>query len=105
VRRYASAGTSCDIHVAVALCLSLSVWLLQVGVPSKWKDGSSWFLACKLLSAYSTLCYMKIQVSTKIMVLPSGTLSKTPDLENFALAYRLSKRVIDLAGERWTLRA
>ena len=29
----------------------------------------------------------------------------TPDLENFATACRSSKRVINLAGERWTLRA
>ena len=40
----------------------------------------------------------------KIKVLYSVTLSQTPDLENIALAYRLSKRVNDLARERWTLR-
>ena len=33
-----------------------------------------------------------------------GTLSQTRDLENFASMYRSSKRVIDLARERWTLR-
>jgi len=44
---------------------------------------------------------------SKNKVLPSGTLSQTltPDLENFASAYRSSKRVINLAGERWTLGA
>jgi len=31
------------------------------------------------------------------------TLSQTPDLENFIMVYRSSKRVIDLARERWTL--
>ena len=40
-RRYASAGTS---YGPVSVCLS------QVGVLSKWIDGSSWFLACRLLS-------------------------------------------------------
>jgi len=35
----------------------------------------------------------------------SGTLAKTPDLENFATAYRSSKRVIKLSRQRWMLRA
>jgi len=73
----------------MALCLSacvcLSVCLSQVGVLSKWKDGSSWVLACRLLSTYPALCCEEIQVSTKIMVLPSGTLSHTPDSEGILL--------------------
>jgi len=36
---------------------------------------------------------------------PSRTLLQTLDLENFARAYRPSKRVINLARERWTSRA
>ena len=40
----------------------------------------------------------------KRRALPSGTLSQTPDLENFASVYRPLKRVVDLARERWTLR-
>jgi len=83
--------------LAIALCLCLSVCLPQVGILSKWMDGSSWFWHIWLLSTYPTLCCKKVQVSTKITVLPFGTLSKTPDLENFASAYRSSKRVIDLA--------
>jgi len=39
----------------------------------------------------------EIRVYSKIRVLPSGTLPQTPDLENFASVYRLSKRVINLA--------
>ena len=35
-------------------------------------------------------------------LLPSGTLSQTLDIENYASAYRWSKRVIDLARQRWT---
>jgi len=35
----------------------------------------------------------------KITVLLSRTLSQTPDLQNFASAYRSSKRVIDLAWQ------
>ena len=66
--------------LAVALCLSVCVCLSQVGVLSKWMDGSSWFLACRL-SAHHTLCSKEIQVSTKIRALPSGTLSHTPDLK------------------------
>jgi len=41
----------------------------------------------------------------KIRVLLSGTLPQTPDLENFASVYRLSKRVIDLPRQRWTFGA
>ena len=33
-------------------------------------------------------CYKEIQVLTKIRVLPSETLSQSPDLENVASAYR-----------------
>ena len=50
---------------------------------------------CRLLSTYSTLCSKEIYVPTKIPVLPSGTLSQTPDFKNFATAYRSSKRAIN----------
>jgi len=87
--------------MAVALCLSVS----QVSVLSNWLNESGWFLAQEL--SYPTVCYKEIQVSSKIRVLPSGTLLQTLDLENFAAAtaYRSSKHVINLAGEWWTLRA
>ena len=74
----------------------LSVCLSQVGILSKWKDGSSWVLACRLLSTYPALCCEEIQVSTKIMVLPSGTLSHTPDLEEILLCHI---SVVDLARD------
>jgi len=86
--------------LAVSLRLSVSVCLSQVGVLSKWMDGSSWFLARRLLSTCPTLFFEEIQVYPKIRV-SSGNLSQTPDLENFASAYRSSKRVVDLARERW----
>jgi len=35
----------------------------------------------------------------------SGTLSQTAELKNFASVYRSSKQIINLAQERWTLRA
>jgi len=57
------------------------------------------------LSYNPTLCSKEIQVSSKLRVLPCGTLLQTLDLQNFATAYRSSKRVINLARERWTLRA
>jgi len=46
----------------------------------------------------------RIQVTTKTRVLPSGTLSWIPDLENFAMAYQLSQHVINLARQRWMFR-
>jgi len=50
------------------------------------------------LSTYPTLCCKEINVSTNITVLPSGTLSLTPDLNSFATARRSSKRVINKGG-------
>ena len=53
--------------------------------------------------AFSHLSYTVLKVNSGILenkgprVLSSETLSQTPDLENFALEYRLSKHVIDLA--------
>jgi len=43
-------------------------------------------------------------VSPKIRVLPSGTSFQITDLEDFVSVYRLLKRVIDIARERWALR-
>jgi len=93
VRRYASAATS---YVA----LYPSVCLSQVGVLSKRKEESSWFLSLELPSTHPILREKEIRVPSQIRVLPSGTLSQTPDLENFVSAYRSSKRVINLARRK-----
>jgi len=74
--------------LAMALCPSVRLCLTQVGVLSKRLNKPSWFLACELPSTHVTLCYKEIRVSPKIRILPSGTLSLTPDLENFSLVYR-----------------
>ena len=58
----------------------------QAGIVSRQLDESSWFSAWRLPFTYPTLCYNEIWVSPKIVVLPSGTLSETPDLGNFATA-------------------
>jgi len=102
-----------DAMLALCLCLSvcLSVCLSQVGVLSKRMDGSSWFLACRLHSTSHTLCCMKIHVSTKVTVLPSGTLSHTPDFKKFCFGisivetcYRLSSRKVDAQSViNWTV--
>jgi len=62
------------------LSICSSGCLSQLDVLSTWMDGSSWFLACR-----PRLCYKEIQISTKIWVLPFGTLSVTPDLENMSI--------------------
>ena len=49
----------------LAMVLCLSVCLSHVGVLSKRPSESSWFLACRLISAYPTLCYLEIQVYPK----------------------------------------
>ena len=83
--------------LAMALCLSVCPCLPQVGVLS--------VLARQPLSICPTLCYKEIQVYLQKGLLPSGTLSETPESENFATAYRSSKRVMNLAREMWTLRS
>jgi len=45
-------------------------------------------LAQRLPFFYRRLCYKEIWVSPYFKVLPSGTLSQTPNLENFATASR-----------------
>ena len=86
--------------LAMALCLSVCLCLLQVGVLSKRLNESRWFWARELPSTRPTHCYKEIQVIPKMRVLPSGTLFQTLDLENFATAYRSSKRVINFAREK-----
>ena len=66
----------------------LSVCPSQAGVVSKRLDESSWFLEWRPPSAYPTLSYKELWVSPKTKVLPSGTLSQTRDLEDFATASR-----------------
>ena len=65
--------------VGIRVCLCLSV--TSRGILSKRMNESSWFLALELPSTRPTLCSKKIRVYPKIRVLPSGTLSQTPDLE------------------------
>ena len=55
-----------DAMLARVLAMTLCLCLSQVGVLLKWLDGLSWFLACRLLSTYTTLCYKEIQVFAKI---------------------------------------
>ena len=76
------------LYDPVSLCLSVCVCV--------YLNQPSWFLAWELHSTLPTLCFKEIQVSPKIRVLPSGTLPQTLDLENFAMAYRSSKRVVTL---------
>ena len=99
-RRYASAGT---IYGPVSVCVCLA----QAGVMSKRMNESGRFLAWQLPCTCRPLCYKEVRVPSTIRVLPSGTLLQTLDLEvrTFASAYRSSKRVINFARERWTIRA
>ena len=94
-RRYASAGTSYG-----PVCLS-------AGVLSQRLDESGWFWHGGFLRPilHCVITYKEIRASPKIRILPSGTFLQTLDLENFVTAYRLSKRAISLARERWMFRA
>ena len=74
------------------VCVSLSVtvgvlWKLMKELSLFWARELSFILSYTVLKGNSP----------KIRVLPSGTLFQSSDLENVASAYRLSKRVIDLA--------
>ena len=80
-RLHASADTSHGpVSVCLSVCLSVSDCLSQVGVLLKRLNESGWFLA----STYPTH--------------PPGTLLKILYLENFATAYRSSRRAINLTG-------
>jgi len=57
-----------DAMLAQALAITLSVTSRRSIENSKWMDGSSWFLAFRLLLTYPTLCCNKIHVSTQIRV-------------------------------------
>ena len=84
-RRYASAVFAVLVYPSVRP----SVCPPQAGMASKRLDESSTYLARRLPSTFPTsLCCKDIWVSPKIGVLPSGTLSQTPDFDNFATARR-----------------
>jgi len=82
-RRYASAV--CAMAVCPSVCLS--VCPSQAGAVSKRLDESSWFWHGGFRLSHTVL-YKENCVSPKINVLPSGTLSQAPDLENFDTASR-----------------
>ena len=80
--------------LAMALCLCLSVCLSQVGVLSKWSDlAGSWHVGFFRPILYCDV--RKFRYVQKLRVLPSGTLSETLDLENFA-------SIIDCQNVIWT---
>jgi len=56
--------------------------------------------AWDLPSSCHTLSFKVTHISSKIRVVPSGTLSWTPELVNFATAYRSSICVIYLARQK-----
>jgi len=113
-------GFNCDRVLAVLFtfsalwichfypCSAMLPWVLAIApCVCVWIDGwtdRAVFLECGLLSTYPTLCCKEIHMSAKIRVLPSGSLSQTPNLEHFPSVYPLLKCVIDLARRRWTLR-
>jgi len=76
--------------LAMVMCLRLSV-ISRCSIETT--QPIRLVLIRELPSTYPTLCYKDIQVSSKIRVLPSGTLLQTLDLQNFATASW--KRVIN----------
>ena len=64
----------------LAWVLAMALFLFVTSWCSIAMDG--WIelvLTCRLLLTYPTQCCKEIQVATKIRILHSGTLSKTPD--------------------------
>ena len=73
---------------AVTLCPSV-----HPSVTSRYSIETTWriervFGTWRLPSTYPTLSYKEMCVSPKIRILPSGALSQTSDLQNFATASR-----------------
>jgi len=73
------------LSLCVRLFVRLLVRLAQAGVVSKRLDESSWFWHGGFLSP---IPHCVIRTFVVLRLLPSGTLSQTPDLENFATASR-----------------
>jgi len=95
-----SAFLPCDAMLARVLATSLC---LSVCHKSEfcWKGWTNWagFWHGSFLRPIINCVIRKFAYLQKSRVLPFGTLLQTLDLENFAMAYRLSKCVIDLARE------
>ena len=103
-RCYTSTGDS--YMYDPVLCLSVSVCLSVTSPCSIETDERIELVFGVVASFYLFYAVLKGNSGiSKIRALLSGTLSQTPDLKNFALAYRLLIRVVDLAPQRWTLRA
>ena len=69
-------------------------------------DGIIWFSARGLIATSPILCFKEIQLSTKITVLPSGTFcNELRILKILPRQLSIVERVINLARERWKLRA
>jgi len=71
----------------------------SVPITSRCSVEDGWMNYCSSFRhrSYCTLCQKKFQISSEIMVFPSRTLSQTPNIENFALACRSLKCVINVA--------
>ena len=82
---------------------------LQVGLLWKRMNEPSWFFAWRLPSTYPRYAMLyensRISKNKGKRVILSRTLSQTPDFKNVASSYWSSKLVINLAWQRWTLKA
>ena len=86
----------------LAMALSLSVFLTQLGVLSKRLQEWSWVFPCRLFSTSTTLCFKEIQMcaknkgtSLRKFVLNSGLRKFRHGISSFEACYR----------QRWTPRA
>jgi len=71
------------VVVGLSVCLSVCVCHTPVLYRNGCMDRADFF-ACRFPSIYMLRCILrKNRVPSKIRVLPSGTLSQTPDLEKF----------------------
>jgi len=85
----------CDAMLARVLAMALCLSVCHKSIVT---DASSWFLARELPSTYPMLC-CKNRVSPKISELPFGTLSQTPDIEIFAMAYQCQSMLSTQLGQ------
>ena len=71
----------------------------RCSVKNGWMHNWASFWHRSFLSPVLHCVQKKFRICSKIMVLPSGTLSQTPDIENFALACQSVRLVISLAQQ------
>jgi len=91
----------CDAMLArvLAMALCLSVCLSQVGVLLKWLEGSSWFLAGRLLSISPSLCGLVLLWRRCDMLCASGFMDDVTFSHMAGIRPRKKRRLLKITQQ------